>query len=81
MNMDLMIKKIMEVEIKLKLNLIQHKDFEIIIAVTRSIKFKCDVFQLLLTAQNSLSLRIIKRIILWKTDFKNTWMKFPISNT
>jgi hypothetical protein len=69
----------MEFEIKLKMNSIQHNDFEVISVVTRNFQFKYDVFQIMMSIQDSLSLRVVKKIILWKPDFKNTWMKYLLN--
>jgi hypothetical protein len=76
---DLLKSGIMGLEIAFEKNPIQHEESSIINAVTRNIQFKCDMFNLSLTIQNNLSLRIVKKIKLWKTEFSNTWIKFLLN--
>jgi hypothetical protein len=61
------------------MNTIQEDEYEVINFFARSLKFKCNVFQMFLTIQSSLSLKAVKKIILLKTDFKETWIKFNLN--
>jgi hypothetical protein len=40
---------------------------------------KNETFQMMLSIQSCFSLRVVKEIIIWKTDFRDVWIRFLLN--
>jgi hypothetical protein len=65
--------------VSFEMNPIQISQYKIIDFKARSIKLKCEIFQLYLTLQNNLSFKTVKKIILMKTEMNNFWIMFNLN--
>jgi hypothetical protein len=69
----------LEYQVKFEREAFQVEDYKIIDAHTREMQFKCENFQMELAIQNNLSIKVIKKIILWKAGIVNIWIKFLLN--
>jgi hypothetical protein len=71
----------LDFQVKLEREAFQNDEYEVINSHTREIQFKCQNFQMVLSVQDCLSFRAVKRIIMWKAGVSDYWIKFLLNET